>query len=195
MAEFARRSGIEVEVAPFESWDDGGRSFDAVVSGQTWHWIDPVAGAVKAAQVLRPGGRLAIFWNADAPDDELAAAFGEIYRRVMPDALAARRWAVSSGSSEAAVQGCFRLCRSATAEIARTGAFTDSEQWRFDWERTYTRDEWLDQVPTTGDHSQFPQAQLDELLAGLGAAIDAVGGRFTTRYVTLVVTATRVVPT
>ena len=26
----------------------------------------------------------------------------------------------------------------------------------FDWERTYTRDEWLDQVPTFGGHSQLP---------------------------------------
>lgn len=66
-----------------------------------------------------------------------------------------------------------------------------SERWRFDWERSYARDEWLDQVPTTGDHSDFPRAQLDELLAGLGSAIDTIGGRFTMRYTTLAVVARR----
>src|SRR3954470_5663601 len=34
MADFARGTGVEVEVATFEMWDAGGRTFDAVVSGQ-----------------------------------------------------------------------------------------------------------------------------------------------------------------
>jgi hypothetical protein len=37
----------------------------------------------------------------------------------------------------------------------------------------YTRDEWLKQVPTSGGHSQFPSDRLEELLAGIGAAIDS----------------------
>ena len=54
MAELARRSGIDVEVAAIETWDPAGRHFDAVIAGQAWHWVDPVAGAAKAAQALRP---------------------------------------------------------------------------------------------------------------------------------------------
>src|SRR5215212_10921235 len=56
MADFARRGGVEVEVATFEAWDPAGRNFDAVVAGQSWHWVDPLAGAAKAARVLRPDG-------------------------------------------------------------------------------------------------------------------------------------------
>src|SRR4029077_6484020 len=63
MADLARQSGVEVEVAAFEDWNPAGRAFDAVIAGQAWHWVDPVAGAVKAAQALHPGGRLAVFWN------------------------------------------------------------------------------------------------------------------------------------
>jgi SAM-dependent methyltransferase len=85
MADLARRSGLEVEVATFEAWDPAGRAFDAVVSGQSWHWVDPVAGATKAAQVLRPGGRLAVFWNVFQPSPDVAKAFSAVYRRVMPD--------------------------------------------------------------------------------------------------------------
>ena len=33
MAEFARRTGVEAEVATFEAWDPAGRAFDAVVAG------------------------------------------------------------------------------------------------------------------------------------------------------------------
>src|ERR687890_307786 len=55
--------GLDVEVATFEAWDPAGRTFDAAVAGQAWHWVDPVAGGAKAASVLRPGGLLALFWN------------------------------------------------------------------------------------------------------------------------------------
>jgi hypothetical protein len=75
--------------------------------------------------------------------------------------------------------------------IREVGAFGDPEQGRFDWERSYTRDEWLDQLPTHGDHSQLPPAKLEDVLAGIGAAIDAMGGSFTMRYTTVAVTAAR----
>ena len=67
----------------------------------------------------------------------------------------------------------------------------EPEQWRFDWSRPYTREEWLDGVATLGGHGEFPSAVLAELLAGLGAAIDAVGGTFAMRYTTIAVTAAR----
>ena len=67
----------------------------------------------------------------------------------------------------------------------------DPEQWRFDWDRPYTRDEWLEQVPTFGGHSQLPPAKQQEILAGVGAALDAVGGGFTMHYTTVAVTAAR----
>jgi SAM-dependent methyltransferase len=194
MAALARRRGFEVDVARFEDWDAGGRTFDAVVAAQTWHWIDPVAGAAKAAGVLRPEGCLAVFWNADRPRAELAQAFGEVYARVMPDSLVARRWTAPSivdGYSTAAIDGYAGIASAAADGIRASGAFREPEQWRLDWEHRYTRDEWLDQVPTTGDHGQYPQEQLDELLRGLAAAIDAVGGSFMLDYTTVTVTATR----
>ena len=38
-------------------------SVDAIVVGQAWHWMDPVATSAEAALVLRPGGTLAMVWN------------------------------------------------------------------------------------------------------------------------------------
>ncbi len=90
LAEFARQSGVEVEVSTFEAWEAAGRRFDAVVSAESWHWVDPVAGAAKAAEVLRPGGRLAVFWNTGRPPADLEEAFAEVYRRVLPKSLVAR---------------------------------------------------------------------------------------------------------
>ncbi len=184
MAEVARRSGLDVEVAAFEAWDPDGRAFDAVIAGQAWHWIDALAGAAKAAEVLRPGGRLAAFWNAGQPSPDLAEAFSAVYRRVMTGPLASI-WV------KPALEAYAVPFTKAAAGIREVGGFGDPEQWRFEWEWSYTREDWLDQLPTFGGHTQLPPAQLAELLAGVGAEIDAMGGSFTMRYTTVAVTAAR----
>jgi SAM-dependent methyltransferase len=185
MADVARKYGIEVEVSKFEDWDPAGRQFDAVISGQTWHWVDPVAGATKAAEVLGPGGRLAVFWNVFQFPPDLSEAFAAVYRRALPDLPLFQ-------STSAGLQAYSGQLGKAANGMRDVGAFGETEQWQFDWERSYTRDEWLDVVPTSGGHNQFPPGKLEELLAGIGAAIDAVGGKFTMGYAAVVVTAARI---
>jgi SAM-dependent methyltransferase len=184
MADLARRSGLEVEVATFEAWNPAGRTFDAVIAGQAWHWVDPVEGAARAAQVLRPSGLLAVFWNVFGVPPDLGEAFAGVYRRV-DTGLPFDPWA------RPALDAYLMMCGKAADGIRQAGAFGEPEQWRVDWDRPYTRDEWLALVPTAGGHSQIPPARLRELLAGMGAAIDAVGGSFTMHYATLAVTAAR----
>ena len=75
--------------------------------------------------------------------------------------------------------------------IRAAGGFDEPEEWHFDWEHSYTKDEWLDQVPTSGLLTRLPPEQLDEVLVEIGAAVDAVGGVFVVRYTTVVISATR----
>jgi SAM-dependent methyltransferase len=181
MARVARGFGFTVELARFEGWDPAGRAFDAVVAGQAWHWIDPVAGAARAAEALRPGGRLAAFWNVAAYPPGLGDAFAAVFRRVLPE-LAHYR----DGMPGPQYAG---LLERTEDGIRASGAFEAPERWRVDWRRDYTRDEWLDVVPTAGDLAGVDPERLAELLAGLGAAIDAVGSAFTLPYVAVAVTA------
>ena len=187
MAEFARRDGVDVEVSTFEAWDAAGRTFDGVVSATAWHWVDPRAGASKAAQVLETGGLFAAFWNvADVPS-EVAGAFAAVYDRVAPDALAGRAYR-HSGSM---IDGYAAILDRAAEGLRETRAFGPPERWRLDWERRCTRDEWLDVLPTQGGNTRLAPPQLAALLAGTGEAIDALGGGFTLRYGTLALVAHR----
>ena len=43
--------------------------------------------------------------------------------------------------------------------IRAAAAFTEPQQWRYDWQRAYTRDEWLDQVPTHGGFALLSEPQ------------------------------------
>ena len=184
MAEFASQHGFDVEVAKFEDWDPAGRMFDAIIAGMTWHWVDPVAGAAKAAELLRPGGRLAIFWNVQQPPPELAQAFAEVYRRVLSDTPFV-------GDTRDPLEAYARFFTKTADGIREADAFSEPEQWRLDWEQFYSRAEWLDVVPTFGGHSLFPPEKLDELLTGIGNAIDASGDGFTMRYAAVAVTTSR----
>lgn len=183
LAEFARHRGVEVDVSTFEEWEAAGRMFDAVVSGESWHWVDPVAGAAKAAEVLRPGGRLAVFWNTGHPAADLDEAFAGIYRRVLPQSFAHRLERKAIEDAHAA------MCANAAEGLRATAAFEEPEEWRFGWTQAYTRDEWLDALQTSG--GVLTESQLADLLHGVGEAIDAAGGSFTMNYVTFVVSGVR----
>ncbi|MHA6765419.1 class I SAM-dependent DNA methyltransferase [Streptacidiphilus sp. PAMC 29251] len=187
MADLARQTGVESEAATFEAWDPAGREFDAVVAGTAWHWVDPVAGAAKAGQVLRPGGRLAPFWHVPQLPPGVAKAVADVCERVMPDSPFNFRAALTKSAVDLHQT---QFTRSADG-IRQAGGFGDPEQWRFDWECSYTRDEWLEQMPTLGASTRLPPDQLAEVLDGVGTAIDRMGGSFTMPYATMAVTATR----
>lgn len=183
MAGLARDRGLPVEVATFEAWEPAGRTFDTVIAAQSWHWVDPEAGLAQAARVLRPAGRLVIFGHVFEPPAELAESFAAAYRRAAPDSpfanLPARRPLEVYQAGYAQVADAIRA----------THRFDEPEQWRFDTPRTYTRDQWLALLPTTGGLTRLPPEQTAAILEAVGAAIDALGGSFTTTGTTLAVTA------
>lgn len=180
MAAFARRGGIDVEVAKFEDWEPAGRTFDAVVAGQAWHWVDPVAGPAKAARILRPGGLLAVFAHVFQPPAAVAEAFAAACRRVLPGSP----FAGESRPAADVYDVMFTAFADAIAEADGLGA---PDRRSFAWERTYTRDEWLDFLPTTGGLTRVPPEELADVLAEVGAAADGLGGRFVLPYTTLAV--------
>jgi SAM-dependent methyltransferase len=187
MAALARCSGFAVEVATFEEWEPAGRAFDAVVAGQSWHWVDPVVGTAKAARVLRPGGRLAVFGHAFEAPPAVSAAFAAAFARVAPESPLAAVVASGRSAREAHREGF----AAAAAAMRRAGGFAEPEQWCFEVARTYTRDQWLDHLATTGALTRLPAAPLAEVLAEVGAAIDGIGGSFTAPCTTLAATAVR----
>ena len=181
MAVVARQYGFDVEVSAFEDWQPAGRSFDAVVSAQAWHWVDALAGAVKAAESLRPGGVWAVFWNAFGLDERTRSAFADVYQHVVND-LPFNPWTVP------AIVSYEKMTQMAIDGVSQSGLFGQPTWLRTYWRHRYTRDEWLAQVPTFGGHNRLPPEQLQALMAGLGAVI---GDYLDVDYTTIGAMATR----
>ncbi|WP_035855932.1 class I SAM-dependent methyltransferase [Cryptosporangium arvum] len=186
MAAFARATGVTVEEARFEEWDPAGRRFDTLVSGQAWHWVDPVVGAERAAAVLHPGGVLALFWHVFQAPATVGTAFADAYERVVPDSP------IDVRGSAPDPRDLYRpILDRAAAGLVATGAFEGFDEWRHEVTRTYTTAQWLDLLPTQGTLTRLPADAIAEISTEVGAAIDALGGRFTLPFRTVALAARR----
>jgi len=138
-------------------------------------------GPGKAAALLGPGGRLAIFWNRGRHDSETKVAFDEAYSRFAPALV---KESVPLGNKPRDLVGDI-------AGIAATRLFAPSELRSYVWAQTYSRDEWLDQLGTHSDHIALEPEELATLLHAVGAAIDRLGGSITLHYETQLISAQR----
>lgn len=74
----AKHPEVPTVVATAEALPFPDASFDAVVFGQSWHWVDPVRGSAEVARVLRPGGALGLFWNLRDAREPWVAELGDV---------------------------------------------------------------------------------------------------------------------
>ncbi|MBW4720522.1 class I SAM-dependent methyltransferase [Saccharothrix sp. SC076] len=179
MAAFARTTGIPVDIATFETWEPADRDFDAVIAAQAWHWVDPAVGARKVLRVLRPNGLFAVFWHVFQLPPAVAEAFADAYHRAVPDSPVDLRAAASPADAYQA------MITAAADGLRDAGGFGTPERWRFDHEEHYTRDQLLDLLPTQGTLTRLPADRLAAVLDEVGAAVDALGGTFTTNESTV----------
>jgi hypothetical protein len=126
------------------------------------------------------------FWHVFDPPSRVAEALGAVFKRLVPDspldpqAGPARADRIAAGFTARAADG-----------MREAGGFGDPERWRYDWERSYTRDEWLDQLATSGALTSLPADRRAEVLAAVGVALDAMGASITVRLTTVAVMAPR----
>lgn len=123
-------------------------SVDAVVLGQAWHWVEPVAGSAEVGRVLRSGGVLGLIWNVRDDAEPWVKRLTEIMHGSHAETMLAA--------------GDPPLAYPFTAAEART--------WR--WSRTMTRDALLAMARS---RSYIITAEPDEraqIEAGLAALFD-----------------------
>ena len=104
----------------------------------------------QAARVLRPGGRIALFWNAFQLPPQLAEAFAQVYAELLPEHPMYQH-GVRAGKE------VYAPLLAGTADRLHDAGFEQAEHWRDEWQRTYTRAEWLDLFPTFGGHALLPR--------------------------------------
>lgn len=159
---------VEFVVSGFEAWDGPAAAFDLVASAQAWHWVDPAIGFRKAAHVLRPGGRIAIFGHVPLPPPApLAAAFKAIYDKHMPGA-----WGQPHPSS------WYQPSGPVPKLIADSGLFGPVSHRRYAWTWPLDPETFGRYLRTDSAYSPMPEAARFALFDDLGRAIADHGGVF-----------------
>jgi SAM-dependent methyltransferase len=179
MAAIARRAtdglAARIEERPFEDWDGEPGSFDAVVSAQAWHWIDPERGPAVARRALVPGGVLAAWWNRVGEwEDSLRAAIDDAYERHAPELL---RSAANRSVDDLGLEG------------QSLPGFAPVQKHTYSWTRRYDSVSYTELLQTHSDHVMLPAEQLSGLLEAVADAIDRAGGEFVYPYRTILLTA------
>lgn len=96
---------VSFHIVPFEDFDAPGESFDLIVSGAAFHWVDPEIRFARAARLLRPGGWLAVLGNDEVYDEPLGGILDGMWRARAGDAGA---WVTRPGDAGAfAASGLF----------------------------------------------------------------------------------------
>ena len=146
MAAVARRHcgrfpQVRIEVTSFEDWPVEANAFDLVFSAQAWHWVRPDVRYRKAAEALRPGGTLALFWHrtrwsGEALRDELE----QLYRRLVPELYAQ----APGFPGLTPPRGDDTL----VDEIAASGLFEHATPRTYPWSVTFTADSFVELLLT-----------------------------------------------
>jgi len=135
---------VRVVVAPFETWDAGGETFDLVYAAASWHWLDSEIRYRKAASLLKPGGSLAIISGGHGfPKDADRFFFDiqDVYRELGMEPKG-EQWPPPLPEDVPDMR----------EEIEATGLFAEFHSRRYIWEKLYTTEEYIALLNTFSGH-------------------------------------------
>jgi ubiquinone/menaquinone biosynthesis C-methylase UbiE len=170
MAAVCGSKGILFERSTFEDWQAGGRTFDLITFGQSFHWVDPAVALPKLASLLNPGGRLVLTWNRIRPAEPLRQEIESI----SAEFGAATPAANSANNAETALQ---TLLRTSDFAVERIEISEDLQ---------YSGEDWLSLVFTHSNHIILEPEIQTELRQRLRTVIGDTGVSATNNALALV---------
>jgi SAM-dependent methyltransferase len=172
----------EIIVSTFEDWLLPAVAFDLVLFATSFHWIDPQVRVVKSAAALRPGGSLAIVstHHVAGGTERFFVDVQRCYERFEPDTPPGLRLPPASQLPPD------------VDELTGSGLFGSARIRRYEWDQTYTTDEYIDVLMTYSGHRAMHDGPREQLLACTRDLIDRDhGGQITKRYMTQLAVADR----
>ena len=150
---------VEIALADFETWTPPYAGYDALVSFTAYHWIERELRYVRAAEVVREGGAMAIamIHHVLPPDAD------PFFLEAQADYEAVGRGGDPPGPPEEV--------EAFGEEMAASGLFRVVAERRYQWDVEYTADEHVDVLSTYSDNIAMPEATRRELFARLHARI------------------------
>ncbi|MDR3509268.1 MAG: class I SAM-dependent methyltransferase [Caulobacteraceae bacterium] len=159
-------ANVDFVVSGFEGFEAGEEAFDLVVSAQAWHWISPQIAYPKAAQILAPGGSLAVFGHVPLPVGEpFASAFEAAFAIHAPGV-----WGTPPPQTAYLESGPF------AGQFAASGLFGPVIHRAYPWTWTLTAETFGAYLRTDSSYHFLPEAPRFALFDLMTAAVAENGG-------------------
>lgn len=168
---FVGRHDLGIIVSSFEDAELPDHSFDALVSATAYHWVSGPARWEKPAQVLRPGGWVAIIDTlqvAEPTDHGFFERVQPIYDRYGPPRDRPPAVAAAEVTSACLV------------ELADSPRYDTPQLFRYRWDQTYTTDGYADLMRSYSVSQAMPPTEREELISAIAeCAAHEFGGQVT----------------
>jgi SAM-dependent methyltransferase len=158
---------VQIIEATFEDWDAGDAQFDAVVAFTAFHWIDPTIRYARSAELLRPGGHLAVVLT----DHVLPAGGDRFFADVQEDYV----WLTDE--EDASPPRDPADIPDLSAEIDASRLFRTVAVRRYVWDVVYTADAYLELLDTFSGHRALPEDVRSRLYAAIRRRIERQPGQ------------------
>lgn len=156
---------VDVVVGPFETVDLAPGSFDAVVAASSYHWVPPEARMARPADLLRPGGHLALIAINQVASPADRGFFDEVHHVFNRHGLPGTHDPVPTHEE---------LVPSFVDEIAASPEFEEPSIHRYRWDQRYTAREYPELKRTDSNCRAMADPEAREaMLAEVEALIDA----------------------
>lgn len=180
MAELARMNlaafpDVTVVTSPFEEWDPGDERFDAVVSFEAFHWIDPEVAFAKSSAILREGGALGVYGSRFATHEDS----DPLWLATREDHLAA------TGEQEERMFLPIEHVRDRSGDFTKEGHFATVALRRYRWDVSYDADAYVALLGTVSRYRALEDDVRSDLFDRIRRRISA-GGRAITLTVSAV---------
>ena len=175
----SRFPDVAIHECGFEEWPLEPNTFAVVAAGQSWHWVDVEIGPPKAADALRPGGWIALFWNRADLD-------GCGWHDDLQPIYAAHSAPLTHKNIR---QTQLNVHESNLVKLLGTERFGDIVVREVPWTTRYTTDEYVTVLGTYSDHRMLPDEHRARLHDAIAASLDAQGGEIEHPYITDLVAA------
>ncbi|MCK2219569.1 class I SAM-dependent methyltransferase [Actinomadura sp. ATCC 31491] len=178
-------AGVEVVTSSFESWEPPpGARFALVYAATAWKWVDPEVKYAKAADLLTPGGHLAV-WNADHALPAGHDPFFTEIQRVYEDLGEGHPgpWPPPESPPDPTAD-----------ELAASGRFEVTGTRRYLWALRYTAEEYIALLETFSGHIAMDPAKREHLYGEMRRLLAARPDGRLTRHWSVVLTIGRVPP-
>lgn len=162
---------VQYAVTRFEEWEEPRKDNDLVFSAQAFHWVPQPEGYKKCAEVLKPNGHLALFWNfylcGDSEADREIAKLCQQYD------------AFTFSSKEEIDQIIIRT----SAEISNSGYFETPSIHLFPWSHQEDVNTFIGFLTTSSSFLVLSEVEQNQLVTELREVFSKGDGFVSRKYI------------